>query len=80
MGTPNVIDENPVEILLFSFNNAPVDNDKTSEFLIEPFHSKDRFEVGLVPAFLLKLYIPSIFYNRLLIDVFKENIEEENKL
>lgn len=74
LGIPIVINEKSDTIVLFSFNNTPVDNDKTSDLLQKPFQSKNLLQIGFVPAFLLKIYNPSIYYDRLLIDEFKDNI------
>ncbi|MBR0236801.1 MAG: SEL1-like repeat protein [Thermoguttaceae bacterium] len=76
LGVPIAVDEKSNTIVLFSFNNTPVDNDKTSDLLQQPFHSKDKFQIGFIPAYLLKTYIPSVYYDRLLIDEFKDNISQ----
>ena len=74
LGCPIVIDEKKDTFILMSFNNVPVDNDKTFDLLQKPFHSNDTFQIGFMPSFLLKTYMPSVIYDQLLLDTFKDNI------
>lgn len=75
-GIPNNFNEKSDYILLYSYNKKPVENDKTSELLNMQFHAKDTLYIGTVPTALLKEYLPSDFYCRLLLDEFKDNIAQ----
>lgn len=75
-GVPTIFNEESDYILLYSYNNKPIENDKTSELLNMKFQAKDLFNIAVVPVELLKLYLPSDFYCRLILDEFKDNIAQ----
>lgn len=73
---PNTIDKEAQDILLFSYNGSPIAKDNTAELLKKPFGSNDVLQIGVFPLYLLKIYLPSLPFNTLLINEFKDNIAQ----
>lgn len=61
-------------LLLFLFNDEPVDNDKTAEILSKALRPKDAFMVGIAPVNILNEYFPDD--DTKILRVFRKCIEK----
>ncbi|MBR0236802.1 MAG: sel1 repeat family protein [Thermoguttaceae bacterium] len=61
-------------LVVFMYNENPVDNSKTADVLSKPFHSKDEFNIGVIPTDMLNEYLP--LDKTFLLPIFSKCIEK----